>query len=185
MLSECNLTLEGTVDEETGKARQINRKTHKDPEEWAHILASRTTSMFDCQYSHDPNIGETSFIGTGADPEVYGWMYGCLYKTPLHLASEHIRGPARRLRNSKSKWEARKFLLLSAVGVIDYRMATQKKKTPVTSCALVSIKKGLIRAAMPDDLKANELHIGELRDNDRLCGMIATEGIPLEGLRDL
>ena len=58
-------------------------------------------------------------------------------------------------------------------------MAAQKKRTPVTSCALVPVKEGLIRAAMPDDLKTNELHIGKLRKNDRLCGMIAAEDIPL------
>ena len=81
MLSEYNLTLEGIVDEETEKARQINRKTRKDLEEWAHILASRTASVFDCRYFHDPNTGETSFVGVGADPEVCGWMYGYLYKT--------------------------------------------------------------------------------------------------------
>lgn len=167
------------------KARQINRKTRKDLEEWAHILAGRTASVFDCQYFHDPNTGETSFVGVGADPEVCGWMYGYLYKTLLRLASEHMRGPARRLRSSKSKREARKSFLLGAVGVISYRMAAQKKETPVTSCALVPVKEGLIRAAMPDDLKTNELHIGKLRDNDRLCGMIAAEGIPLERLHDL
>ena len=83
MLSEYNLTLEGIVDEETEKARQINRKTRKDLEEWAHILAGRTASVFDCQYFHDPNTGETSFVGVGADPEVCGWMYGYLYKTLL------------------------------------------------------------------------------------------------------
>lgn len=32
---------------------------------------------------------------------------------------------------------------------------------------------------MPDNLKTNELHIGKLRDNDHLCGMMAAEGIPL------
>lgn len=179
MLSEYNLTLEGIVDEETEKARQINHKTRKDLEEWAHILAGRTASVFDCQYFHDPNTGETSFVGVGADPEVCGWMYGYLYKTLLRLASEHMRGPARRLRASKSKREARKSFLLGAVAVISHRMAEQKKETPVTSFALVPVKEGLIRAAMPDDLKTNELHIGKLRDNDRLCGMMAAEGIPL------
>lgn len=179
MLSEYNLTLEGIVDEETEKARQINRKTRKDLEEWAHILAGRTASVFDCQYFHDPNTGETSFVGVGADPEVCGWMYGYLYKTLLRLASEHMRGPARRLRASRSKREARKSFLLGAVDVISHRMAEQKKETPVTSFALVPVKERLIRTAMPDDLKTNELHIGKLRDNDRLCGMMAAEGIPL------
>lgn len=181
MLSAYNLTLEAVADEseELEKARQINRKTRKDLEEWAHILASRTASVFDCQYFHDPNTGETSFVGVGADPEVCGWMYGYLYKTLLRLASEHMRGPARRLRSSKSKREARKSFLLGAVGVISYRMTAQKKETPVTSCALVPVKERLIRAAMPDDLKTNELHIGKLRENDRLCGMIAAKDIPL------
>ena len=155
MLSEYNLTLEGIVDEETEKARQINRKTRKDLEEWAHILASRTASVFDCQYFHDPNTGETSFVGVGADPEVCGWMYGYLYKTLLRLASEHMRGPARRLRSSKSKREARKSFLLGAVAVISYRMIAQKKETPVTSCALVPVKERLIRAAMPIDSESS------------------------------
>lgn len=179
MLSEYNLTLEGIVEEEAEKARQINRKTRKDLEEWAHMLASRTANVFDCQYFHNSNTGSTSFIGVGADPEVCGWMYGYLYKTLLRLASEHMRGPARRLRTAKSKREARKSFLLGAVAVISYRMAAQKKETPVTSGALVPVKEGLIQAAMPDNLKTNELHIGKLRTDDRLFGMIAAKGIPL------
>lgn len=179
MLSEYNLTLEGIVEEEAEKARQINRKTRKDLEEWAHILASHSASVFDCRYFHDPNTGETSFIGVGADPEVCGWMYGYLYKTLRRLASEHMRGPARRLRTAKSKREARKSFLLGAVAVISHRMAAQKKETPVTSGALVPVKEGLIQAAMPDNLKTNELHIGKVRANDRLFGMMAAKSIPL------
>lgn len=179
MLSEYNLTLDGIGEEEAEKARQINRKTRKDLEEWAHILASRTASVFDCRYFHDPNTGETSFIGVGADPEVCGWMYGYLYKTLLRLASEHMHGPARRLRSAKSKHEARKSFLLGAVTVISYRMAAQKKEAPVTSGSLVPVKERLIQAAMPESLKASELNIGKLRENDRLFGMMAAKGIPL------
>ena len=83
MLSEYNLTLEGIVDEETEKARQINRKTRKDLEEWAHILAGRTASVFDCQYFHDPNTGETSFVGVGADPEVCAQDLRCWFRFPM------------------------------------------------------------------------------------------------------
>ena len=90
MLSEHNLTMESIGrDAETDKARQVNRKTRKELEKWAHALASHTANAFDCQYFHDPNTGETSFVGVGVDPEVCGWMYGYLYKTLLRLASEH------------------------------------------------------------------------------------------------
>ena len=179
MLSEYNLTLESIVEEEAEKARQIKRKTRKDLEEWAHILASRTASVFDCNYYHDLNTGETVFIGVGADPEVCGWMYGYLYKTLLRLASEHMRGPARRLRTARSKREARKSFLLGAVAVISHRMSVQKKETPVTSGALVPVKEGLIQAAMPDSLKTSDLHIGKLRENDRFYGMMAAKDISL------
>lgn len=181
MLSEYNLTLEAVAEgsEELEKARQIDRKTRKDLEEWAHVLASRTASVFDCRYFHNPNTGETSFVGVGADPEVCGWMYGYLYKTLLRLASEHMRGPARRLRSAKSKREARKSFLFGAVSAISHRMTAQKKATPVTSGALVPVKEGLIQAAMPDNLKTNELNIGRIRANDRLFGMMAAKGIPL------
>lgn len=178
MLSEYNLT-EGMIDEKTEKARQINRKTRKRLEDWAHILASRTADVFDCQYFHDRSTGETSFVGVGADPEVCGWMYGYLYKTLLRLASEHLRGHARRLWAAKSKREARKSFLLGAVSTIGHRMAEQKKETPVTPCALVPVKDGLIRAAMPDDIKAKELHIGKLSALDRLYGMMTAKNIPL------
>lgn len=185
MLSEYNLTLEGIVDEETEKARQINRKTRKDLEEWAHILAGRTASVFDCQYFHDPNTGETSFVGVGPTRRCAVGCTGICTRHCCALPPNTCAARPARLRSSKSKREARKSFLLGAVGVISYRMAAQKKETPVTSCALVPVKEGLIRAAMPDDLKTNELHIGKLRDNDRLCGMIAAEGIPLERLHDL
>ena len=49
MLSEYNLTLEAVAEGSEGleKARRIDRKTRKDLEEWAHVLASRTASVFD------------------------------------------------------------------------------------------------------------------------------------------
>lgn len=92
-------------------------------------------------------------VGVGADPEVCGWMYGYLYKTLLRLASEHMRGPARRLRSAKSKREARNSFLFGAVDVISSRMIAQKKVAPVTSDALVPVKDALIRAAMPDQFE--------------------------------
>ena len=97
MLSEYNLTMDSIgCDAETTSTRQVNRKTRKVLEKWAYALASRTARVFDCKYYHDPNTGGTSFVGVGVDPEVCGWMYGYLYKTLLRLASEHMRGPARR-----------------------------------------------------------------------------------------
>lgn len=179
MLSEYNLTLEGITEEETEKARQINRKTRKDLEVWAHFLASCTASVFDCRYFHDYSTGQTSFIGVGADPEVCSWMYGYLYKTLLRLASEHMRTEARRLRSTKSKQEARKSFLFGAASVIYDRMAEQKKQTPVTPGALVPVKEKLIQDAMPDNLRKDEMPIGKFRDDDLLSGMNAAKRIPL------
>ena len=181
MLSEYNLTMEAVgCDAETAGARQINRKTRKALEKWAYALASRTARAFDCKYYHNPDTGETSFVGVGADPEVCGWMYGYLYKTLLRLASEHMRGPARRLRSAKSKREARNSFLFGAVDVISSRMIAQKKVAPVTSDALVPVKDDLIRAAMPDGLKIGApIKPCESRPQDWLAGMLSAEHIPL------
>ena len=181
MLSEYNLTMESIGhDSETAGARRINRKTRKALEKWAYALASRTARVFDCKYYHDPNTGETSFVGVGADPEVCGWMYGYLYKTLLRLASEHMRGPARRLRSAKSKREARNSFLFGAVDVISSRMIAQKKVAPVTSDALVPVKDALIKAAMPDSLKIGApIKPDESRLQDRWAGMLSAEHISL------
>ena len=181
MLSEYNITMDSIgCDAETTSARQVNRKTRKALEKWAHALASRTARVFDCKHYHDPNTGETSFVGVGADPEVCGWMYGYLYKTLLRLASEHMRGPARRLRSARSKREARDSFLFGAVDVISRRMFAQKKVTPVTSAALVPVKDALIRAAMPDNLKIGApIKPDESRLQDRWAGMLSAEHISL------
>ena len=180
MLSEHNLTMESIGrDAETDKARQVNRKTRKELEKWAHALASHTANAFDCQYFHDPNTGDTSFVGVGVDPEVCGWMYGYLYKTLLRLASEHMRGPARLLRSAKSKRAARNSFLFGAVDVINYRMYLQKKATPITSDALVPVKDAIVRAAMPDELKRGTIKPDKSRLQDRLAGMLSAEHIPL------
>ena len=181
MLSEYNITMDSIgCDAETTSTRQVNRKTRKVLEKWAYALASRTARVFDCKYYHDPNTGGTSFVGVGADPEVCGWMYGYLYKTLLRLASEHMRGPARRLRSAKSKREARNSFLFGAVDVISSRMIAQKKVAPVTSDALVPVKDALIRAAMPDNLKiGTPIKPCESRPQDWLAGMSSAERIPL------
>lgn len=181
MLSEYNFTMDSIgCDAETTSARQVNRKTRKALEKWAYVLAARTARVFDCDYYHDEFIGETSFVGVGADPEVCGWMYGYLYKTLLRLASEHMRGPARRLRSAKSKREARNSFLFGAVDVISSRMIAQKKVAPVTSDALVPVKDALIRAAMPDNLKiGTPIKPCESRPQDWLAGMSSAERIPL------
>ncbi|WP_298033038.1 hypothetical protein [uncultured Desulfovibrio sp.] len=99
--------------------------------EWAHILAIRTASVFDCQYFHAPNIGEIPFGGVGADPKVCGWMYGYLYKIL-----------------SQSRKEARKSFFLGVMAVLSHRMTEQKKETPVTSYALVPVIQGLVQSAV-------------------------------------
>lgn len=181
MLSEYNLTIDSIgCDADTASARQVNRKTRKALEKWAHVLAVRTARVFGCDYYHNAFTGETSFVGVGADPEVCGWMYGYLYKTLLRLASTHMRGPARRLRSSKSKREARNSFLFGAVDVISSRMIAQKKMAPVTSDALVPVKDALIRAAMPDSLKIGDpIKPDESRLQDRWAGMLSAEHIPL------
>lgn len=180
MLSEYNLTLdEVSGGSEQEKARRISHKTRKNLEDWAHVLAGHAASVFDCRYFHDPHTGETSFIGVGVDPEVCGWMYCYLYRTLLRLASEHMRGPARRLRAVKSKRQARQSFLFGAVDVICQRMTMQKQVTPVTHGALVSLKKDVIDAEMPIGLIQKGIKVGTIHWNDLLCGMIAVEGIPL------
>ena len=181
MLSEYNITMDSIgCDAETASARRVDRKTRKALEKWAYVLAARTARVFDCDYYHNEFTGETSFVGVGADPEVCGWMYGYLYKTLLRLASEHMRGPARRLRSAKSKREARNSFLFGAVDVISSRMIAQKKVAPVTSDALVPVKDALIRAAMPDNLKiGTPIKPCESRPQDWLAGMSSAERIPL------
>lgn len=183
MLSQYNLTLEGVADGEIGggggRAWQTTSKTRKKLEGWAHVLAGRTAYTFDCRYFHNPDSGETVFVGVGADPEVCGWMYGYLYKSLLRLASKHMRGPARRLRTAKSKRDARESFLFGAVDTIAYRMAAQKRETPTTSSALVPVKDKLIQAAMPRDITTRDLRPHKPSVDHRFYGVAAAEGVSL------
>lgn len=179
MLSEYNLTMESVLEDGKTKADTVHRKTRKDLEKWAYMLAGRTAYAFDCNYYHSLETGETSFVGVGADPEVCGWMYEYLYRTLLRLASEYMRGPARRLRSPKAKREARSSFLVGAVEVISDRMIAQKRATPVTPWSLVPVKDSLIRAAMPDDIRSKPLNTGRLRDDHLCAGRLAGEGVSL------
>lgn len=180
MLSEHNLTMEsvgGAAEEQV--AQCVSSRTRQRLEGWAFVLAQGVSGAFDCSYYHDGDRGRTVFIGVGADPEVCGWMYGYLYSTLLRLASAHMRGPARRLRSSTSKREARASFLFGAVDIIRYRLARQKQDTPITPGALVPMKERLIAAAMPADLKVRDINRSHIREQDRLAGMLSADRIPL------
>jgi len=112
------------------------------------------------------------------DPDVCGWTYGYLYKALLALASAYMRGPAKRLRATRSKAMARNSYLAGAVYIIGMRLEAQKKDTPITPGALVPIKEAVISRSMPE-LTPRQAPPQKIRDNDFVNGMDAGSAVPL------
>lgn len=181
LLSEHNLSMDSIPSEEHAvkmRASRAHKKTRQRLETWAYGLASRVADAFDCKYYHDPDVGETVFVGCEPDPTVCSWTYGYLYKTLLALASEYLSGPARRLRSTKSKSAARLSFLLGAVMVVSRRLDTQKRTTPITPGALVPFKEAAIIRAMPAVL-TKPTQKPKIRDRDFEAGMDAGNAVPL------
>lgn len=142
---------------------------------WERVLQSlRDNGLTTCI-----RIKEEPDIGVGADPEVCGWMYSYLYKTLLRLASAHMKTECRRLRSIASKKQARASFLWGAVAMIAAKLRQQKKELPVTSDALVPVKKTLIAAAMPADLSTRSVAVGKIREKDWMAGHLAASSVPL------
>ena len=182
MLSEHNLTM-GSVQLNTATmcAQESKCKTRQALEDWAHILAGKTSKTFDCDYYHDRSFGYTVFIGVGVDSEVCSWMYGYLYKTLLKLASEHLRSKeCRRLRAKKSIYAARETFLRGAVSIIADRLQSQKKVYPVTPGTLVISKSNAIKEAMPPDLRTKKVSsLSLMREGDWCAGRQSGAGVSL------
>lgn len=181
LLSEHNLTVGNITPEQAAReftASHAHRKTRQRLELWAHKLAAAVASAFDCKYYHNLATGETSFVGCGPDPDVCGWTYGYLYKALLALASAYMRGPAKRLRVTRSKAMARNSYLAGAVHMIGMRLEAQKKDTPITPGALVPIKEAVISRSMPE-LTPRQSAPQKIRDNNFVNGMHAGRDVPL------
>lgn len=181
LLSEHNLTVGNITPEQAAReftASHAHRKTRQRLELWAHKLAAAAASAFDCKYYHNLATGETSFVGCGPDPDVCGWTYGYLYKALLALASAYMRGPAKRLRATRSKAMARNSYLAGAVYMIGMRLEAQKKDTPITPGALVPVKEAVISRSMPE-LTPRQVPPQKIRDNDFVNGMDAGNSVPL------
>lgn len=179
LLSEYNLSKDSIRSGQQAadlRASRAYKKTRQRLETWAYRLASGVARAFDCKYYHDPDVGETVFVGCEPDPTIASWTYGYLYKTLLGLASSYMRGPARRLRSTRSKSTARHSYLLGAVLVISQRLEVQKRVTPITPGALVPFKEAAIRQAMPElrDKPSPKL---KTRDKDFEAGMDAARAI--------
>lgn len=182
MLSEHNLTME-SVQLNTAKmcAQESKCKTRQALEDWAYILAVRTSKAFDCDYYHDRSFGYTVFIGVGVDSEVCSWMYGYLYKTLLKLSSEYLRSKeCRRLRAKKSIHAAREAFLRGAVSIISDRLQSQKRICPVTPGALVLSKSNAIKEAMPSELRTKQVSsLSLMREGDWYAGRLSGAGVSL------
>lgn len=179
LLSKYNLSMDSSSSPNNPtelRASRAFKKTRQRLETWAFSLASGVSRAFDCKYYHDPDVGETAFVGCEPDPTIASWTYGYLYKTLLALASSYLRGPARRLRSTKSKATARHSYLLGAVLVISQRLEVQKRVTPITPGALLPFKEAAIRRAMPElvDKPTPKL---KTRDKDFEAGMDAARAI--------
>ena len=182
MLSEHNLTMEVVqLNTATMCAQESKCKTRQALEDWAYILAGKTSKAFDCDFYHDRSFGYTVFIGVGVDSEICSWMYGYLYKTLLKLASEHLRSKeCRRLRAKKSIYAAGEAFLRGAVSIIADRLQNQKKDSPVTPGTLVISKSSIIKEAMPPDLRTKKISTHSLmREGDWFAGRQSGAGVSL------
>jgi hypothetical protein len=179
LLSKYNLEMSSVAQEDDAlKASRIHRKTRQKLERWAYLLASKTAKVFDCEYYHSQEEGQTVFVGMGADPEVCGWMFSYLYRTLLRLAATHMRTVRKRLRSSATKKKAKDSFLVGAVGVVTEKLERQKMYTPVTSDALVPVKTSAIAAAMPP-ISSRPCKTGKVDTGDWTAGRRAASSIPL------
>jgi hypothetical protein len=151
-------------------------------EGWAFDLAVYTSRAFDCEYFHSSN-GRTSFVGVGADAEVCAWTFGYLYKTLLRMASTYMRD--KKHYTSKAQRQMRTSYLVAATIIVGRRLKEQKQSAPVTSDALVPVKAGAVKAAMPEDLKERSFKEPELDAEAVVAGVMAGHSIslaaPVEG----
>ena len=81
--------------------------------------------------------------------------------------------------SEEARREARTSFLFGAVSVVADRMCAQKKRTPITTGALVPVKESIINAAMPNGVVSCKLKHRHLQKKAKLAGRMAGMCIPL------
>ena len=177
LLAEYNLQMSDIPQDGRGcTATTSATKTRINLEEWAFILAHRTSKAFSCDYYHTSR-GRTVFVGVGADAEVCAWTFSYLYRALLRMASAFMKG--RSGRGSKIDGALRASYLCGAVAVIGRRLKAQAAETPVTSDALVPVKDEAVQAAMPDGLKPKRFRDWSLHEGAACAGARDALDLPL------
>ncbi|MCR4666664.1 MAG: DUF2786 domain-containing protein [Desulfovibrio sp.] len=148
LLSQYNLTMadvEGINHEDRERASLEPCRTRQTLERWAYTLAWYTSDAFDCGYYHSCDERTTVFVGVGADARVCCWTFEFLYRNLQKYARAYVKDlDPHSLLSDRERQILRRSFLVGATETVGSRLLCQKKKTPVTSKALVPVKQRLI-----------------------------------------
>jgi hypothetical protein len=159
MLSEHNLAMADIdASHQSSKADTIETTISKSLPKWLRQLTAGVSSAFDCQAVHHPTTGKMTFIGVGADLKVAVYTFTYLDRTVRMLCGSFMKQYAKDAITNRHRELMRQSYYLGAVSTITTRLREQKRKTPVTTGALVIVKEGLIRQAMSEIGKIRTLH---------------------------
>jgi hypothetical protein len=147
LLAKYNLDEADLTEREIPKeACTAKTETVKKPAGWVYILASSVAGAFDCSYFHSSWYGTINFIGVDADHEIANFTFGYLYRTINRLASGFMAKSQQKRLTAKGKKKVRLSYCLGAAQVVSQRLQQQKALTPITTTALIPVKKALIEA---------------------------------------
>jgi hypothetical protein len=159
LLSEHNL---GMADIEAShkpdKADKIELEAAKTLPKWLRHLSAGVCSTFDCQAVHHPANGKLTFIGVGADAQVAAYTFTYLVGTVKKLCSVYMKQQLNSTVTNRHRELMRQSYYLGVVSTIAARLGEQKVSTPVTTGALVPIKKALIKQAMNEIGSIRTMH---------------------------
>jgi len=140
------------------KADRIELEAAKNLPKWLRHLSAGVCSAFDCQAVHHPANGKLTFIGVGADAQVAAYTFTYLVRTVKKLCSVYMKQHANATLAARHRELRRQSYYLGAVSTITARLGEQKACTPVTSTALVPVKKALIKQAMNEIGNIRTMH---------------------------
>jgi hypothetical protein len=149
LLSEHNLAMADIeAAHKPDKADKVETTLSKTLPKWLRHLSAGVSSAFDCRTVHYPATGTMTFIGVGADVQIAAYMFAYLTRTVRRLCAGYMKNNVSPTLANRHRELMRQSYYLGAVSTITTRLKVQKIQTPITSGALVPVKKGLIKQAL-------------------------------------
>ncbi|QEM66723.1 DUF2786 domain-containing protein [Geobacter sp. FeAm09] len=150
LLSQYNLdeSLLSEGGEDSKAAGMASVKTLIRLPSWGYTLASAVAAAFDCDYYHCSGTGDICFIGVDLDHEIASFTFEYLFKTIRSLSTSFMRKSQQRRLTPKGQIRVRRSYCQGCTEVVCRELQEQGMRTPVTTKALVPVKKALIAAEM-------------------------------------